>query len=38
MDYVLQGALNSIERLYFHQGTIGDCVSHLHLSLRLMAC
>ncbi|KAK1229484.1 hypothetical protein PQX77_007454 [Marasmius sp. AFHP31] len=25
VDYVLQGALNGIERLYFHQGTIGNC-------------
>ncbi|KAJ4472077.1 hypothetical protein J3R30DRAFT_1026502 [Lentinula aciculospora] len=25
VDYVLQGALNGIERSYFHQGTIGDC-------------
>ncbi|KAF9076614.1 hypothetical protein BDP27DRAFT_1210210 [Rhodocollybia butyracea] len=25
VDYVLQGALNGVERLYFHQGTIGDC-------------
>ncbi|KAI5118607.1 hypothetical protein M0805_008038 [Coniferiporia weirii] len=25
MDYVLQGALAGVERLYFHQGTIGDC-------------
>lgn len=27
MDYVLQGALTGVDRLYFHQGTIGDCVS-----------
>lgn len=27
IDYVLQGALNGVERLYFHQGTIGNCVS-----------
>ncbi|KAI0058148.1 hypothetical protein BV25DRAFT_1811257 [Artomyces pyxidatus] len=25
VDYVLQGALNGIDRLYFHQGTIGNC-------------
>ncbi|KIK65736.1 glycoside hydrolase family 79 protein [Collybiopsis luxurians FD-317 M1] len=25
VDYVLQGALNGAERLYFHQGTIGNC-------------
>ncbi|KAK7685216.1 hypothetical protein QCA50_011579 [Cerrena zonata] len=25
IDYVLQGALNGVERLYFHQGTIGNC-------------
>ncbi|KDQ49544.1 glycoside hydrolase family 79 protein [Jaapia argillacea MUCL 33604] len=25
MDYVLQGALNGVDRLYFHQGTIGNC-------------
>ncbi|KAK7060146.1 hypothetical protein VNI00_000910 [Paramarasmius palmivorus] len=25
VDYVLQGALNGVERLYFHQGTIGNC-------------
>ncbi|KAI0310273.1 hypothetical protein OF83DRAFT_1178736 [Amylostereum chailletii] len=25
VDYVLQGALNNVERLYFHQGTIGNC-------------
>ncbi|KAJ3808016.1 hypothetical protein F5876DRAFT_46898 [Lentinula aff. lateritia] len=25
VDYVLQGALNGVERSYFHQGTIGDC-------------
>ncbi|KAH8109882.1 hypothetical protein DFH11DRAFT_1810021 [Phellopilus nigrolimitatus] len=25
MDYVLQGALTGVDRLYFHQGTIGDC-------------
>ncbi|KAH7930049.1 hypothetical protein BV22DRAFT_1001423 [Leucogyrophana mollusca] len=25
MDYVLQGALNNVDRLYFHQGTIADC-------------
>lgn len=27
MDYSLQGALKGIERLYFHQGTISNCVS-----------
>ncbi len=27
MDYLLQGAMNQVERLYFHQGTIGNCVS-----------
>jgi len=26
LDYVLQGALIGAERLYFHQGTIGNCV------------
>ena len=26
-DYVLQGVLNTIDRLYFHQDTIGNCVS-----------
>ncbi|KAL4252614.1 Glycoside hydrolase family 79 protein [Abortiporus biennis] len=25
VDYVLQGALNGVDRLYFHQGTIGNC-------------
>ncbi|THH09286.1 hypothetical protein EW145_g2135 [Phellinidium pouzarii] len=25
MDYVLQGALAGVDRLYFHQGTIGNC-------------
>ncbi|KAH7916149.1 glycoside hydrolase family 79 protein [Hygrophoropsis aurantiaca] len=25
MDYVLQAALNNVDRLYFHQGTIADC-------------
>ncbi|EGO27198.1 glycoside hydrolase family 79 protein [Serpula lacrymans var. lacrymans S7.9] len=25
MDYVLQGALNNVDRLYFHQGTIAAC-------------
>jgi len=25
VDYVLQGAINGVERLYFHQGTIGNC-------------
>ncbi|TFK53939.1 glycoside hydrolase family 79 protein [Heliocybe sulcata] len=25
MDYVLQGLLNNVDRLYFHQGTIGNC-------------
>ncbi|KAA1472941.1 glycoside hydrolase family 79 protein [Dentipellis sp. KUC8613] len=25
VDYVLQGAVNGIDRLYFHQGTIGNC-------------
>ncbi|EKM54178.1 glycoside hydrolase family 79 protein [Phanerochaete carnosa HHB-10118-sp] len=25
VDYVLQGALNGVDRLYFHQGTISDC-------------
>ncbi|EPQ57604.1 hypothetical protein GLOTRDRAFT_59073 [Gloeophyllum trabeum ATCC 11539] len=25
MDYVLQGVLNGVDRLYFHQGTIGNC-------------
>lgn len=39
IDYSLQAALNGIERLYFHQGTIGNCVSsnctHLH-SFNLM--
>ncbi|KAI0047467.1 glycoside hydrolase family 79 protein [Auriscalpium vulgare] len=25
VDYVLQAALNGISRLYFHQGTIGNC-------------
>lgn len=27
VDYALQAALNGIQRLYFHQGTIGNCVS-----------
>lgn len=27
MDYVLQGAINGVDRLYFHQGTIGNCVN-----------
>jgi hypothetical protein len=27
VDYVLQGALNGVDRLYFHQGTISNCVS-----------
>ena len=26
MDYVLQAALNGVDRLYFHQGTISNCV------------
>ncbi|GJE97722.1 glycoside hydrolase family 79 protein [Phanerochaete sordida] len=25
VDYVLQGALNGVDRLYFHQGTISNC-------------
>jgi len=25
VDYVLQAALNGVDRLYFHQGTIGNC-------------
>ncbi|KAJ3487680.1 hypothetical protein NLI96_g3377 [Meripilus lineatus] len=25
VDYVLQGAINGVDRLYFHQGTIGNC-------------
>lgn len=25
MDYLLQGAMNQVERLYFHRGTIGNC-------------
>ncbi|KAI0686858.1 hypothetical protein BC835DRAFT_1450643 [Cytidiella melzeri] len=25
IDYVLQGALNGVDRLYFHQGTISNC-------------
>ncbi|KAI0036740.1 hypothetical protein K488DRAFT_81734 [Vararia minispora EC-137] len=25
VDYVLQGALHGVDRLYFHQGTIGNC-------------
>lgn len=25
VDYVLQGALAGVDRLYFHQGTIGNC-------------
>ena len=29
MDYVLQGALAGVDRLYFHQGTIGNCVSEM---------
>lgn len=29
MDYVLQAALSGVDRLYFHQGTIGNCVSLL---------
>lgn len=33
MDYALQGALAGVKRLYFHQGTIGDCVSLLIQSL-----
>ena len=31
VDYVLQGALNGVDRLYFHQGTISNCVSTLLL-------
>ena len=27
IDYSLQGALNGVDRLYFHQGTISNCVS-----------
>lgn len=27
IDYAIQAALNGVERLYFHQGTIGNCVS-----------
>lgn len=27
VDYVLQAAINGVDRLYFHQGTIGNCVS-----------
>jgi hypothetical protein len=27
VDYSIQAALNGVERLYFHQGTIGNCVS-----------
>ena len=26
IDYVLQATLNAVDRLYFHQGTIGNCV------------
>lgn len=26
VDYVLQAALNGVDQLYFHQGTIGNCV------------
>ncbi|VDB85359.1 unnamed protein product [Peniophora sp. CBMAI 1063] len=25
IDYVLQAAINGVDRLYFHQGTIGNC-------------
>ena len=27
IDYVLQSALIGVDRLYFHHGTIGNCVS-----------
>ena len=27
IDYTLQAVLNNVDRLYFHQGTIGNCVS-----------
>lgn len=33
MDYVLQGALAGVDRLYFHQGTIGNCVRNPILSM-----
>lgn len=33
VDYVLQAALNGVDRLYFHQGTIGNCVSVFPLNL-----
>ena len=29
LDYTLQSAVKGIERLYFHQGTIGNCVSSM---------
>lgn len=29
VDYSLQAALNGVERLYFHQGTIDSCVSQV---------
>jgi hypothetical protein len=28
LDYVLQGAVNGVDRMYFHQGTIGNCVRY----------
>ncbi|TCD67081.1 hypothetical protein EIP91_000594 [Steccherinum ochraceum] len=37
VDYVLQAALNGVDRLYFHQGTISNCVGlafYLHLKRR----
>ncbi|TFY70569.1 hypothetical protein EVG20_g2440 [Dentipellis fragilis] len=38
VDYVLQGAVNGIDRLYFHQGTIGNCVSLRPLPLSSHLC
>ena len=32
VDYVLQAVMNGVDRLYFHQGTIGNCVSLYVLS------
>lgn len=36
VDYVLQAALNGVDRLYFHQGTIGNCVSSPTFSLSVV--